>query len=368
MKSQFMPSIAAIMIGIDLFSGAGGMSLGASQAGVKVALAVESDSWAAKTFAENHTGATVYSGDIRTLQGKDLSGFRKHRENLIVFGGPPCQGFSWSNLKTRSLSNDANWLFKEFVRIINRLNPPWFVFENVQGFVNTEGGQFLDELKSLLKTKYSMTECLLNAKDYGVPQDRTRYFLVGSRDGISFSFPKATGRECPTVADAFADLPRLQNGDRECWRPYASSKISAYAKSLRTNAKGCNNHLVTHNAPYVLRRYEHVPQGGNWEDIPARLMKNYTDRQRCHTGIYHRLRADQPSVVIGNFRKNMLIHPTENRGLSVREAARIQSFPDSYCFFGSIGFQQQQVGNAVPPRLARAVFKEIIKAQGNNDA
>jgi DNA (cytosine-5)-methyltransferase 1 len=120
---------------------------------------------------------------------------------------------------------------------------------------------------------------------------------------------------------------------------------------------------VSRNSQPVLERYAHIPQGGNWEDIPESLMKNYTDRSRCNTGIYHRLTADAPSVTIGNYRKAMLIHPWKDRGLSVREAARIQSFPDSYEFMGSIGFQQQQVSNAVPPLLAKAVFEMIVEKE-----
>ena len=349
------------MVGVDLFSGAGGMSLGASQAGVEIALAVESDPWAATTFAENHKGARVHSDDIRTLTKSNLRAIAKRRDELIVFGGPPCQGFSWSNLKTRNIDNDSNWLFMEFVRIVDHVKPAWFVFENVQGIVNTEAGRFLDELRSLLKNEYTLSEALLNAKDFGVPQDRTRFFLVGSRDNVPFIFPTPSARPCPTVDEAISDLPILENGELRCLHPYGDRKPSQYAKRLRNKLSCCHNHLVTRNAPYVLKRYKHVPQGGNWEDIPARLMRNYADRSRCHTGIYHRLRGDQPSVVIGNFRKNMLIHPTQDRGLSVREAARIQSFPDWFQFHGSIGFQQQQVGNAVPPLLAEAVFDSILK-------
>jgi DNA (cytosine-5)-methyltransferase 1 len=176
---------------------------------------------------------------------------------------------------------------------------------------------------------------------------------------LAFHFPRKRTVRPLTVDDAIRDLPRLHNGDAVCWRKYGRAAPSAYGLRLRGKAEGCCNHLVSRSAAFVLKRYRHVPQGGNWEDIPARLMQNYADRERCHTGIYHRLTLKHPSIVIGNFRKNMLIHPTQDRGLSVREAARIQSFPDAYRFCGSIGFQQQQVGNAVPPLLAGAVFTAL---------
>ena len=355
------------MIGLDLFSGAGGMSLGATWAGINVALAVENDAWAAKTYSANHPQASVYQADVRALAATELRPFAKQRDNLIVFGGPPCQGFSWSNLKTRALDNHDNWLFLEFVRVINYLRPAWFVFENVQGITNTVGGEFVNTLKTLLRPHYQLYESLLNAKCFAVPQDRTRYFLVGSREGLSYRPPTPLKERPLTVDAAIRDLPPLSNGDSLSWRPYGRKQPSQYARTLRRRRRGCFNHIVTRNAPYVIERYRHVPQGGNWENIPARMMKNYTDPSRCHTGIYHRLRNSRPSVVIGNFRKNMLIHPFQDRGLSVREAARIQSFPDGFRFFGSIGFQQQQVGNAVPPKLACAVFRSIIDTAALGD-
>jgi DNA (cytosine-5)-methyltransferase 1 len=234
------------------------------------------------------------------------------------------------------------------------------VFENVKGITDTAGGLFASQVvESLQGLGYLVDSDLLNSVDFGVPQDRTRFFVIGCRTGRQPKLPSPSEKPAPTVHDAIADLPVLPNGASVSWMPYRRPAWSTYAKLLRNGALKSPNHLVTRNSPLVIRRYAHIPQGGNWEDIPARLMRNYTDRQRCHTGIYHRLSYSKPSVVIGNFRKNMLIHPTQSRGLSVREAARLQSFPDDHTFCGSIGFQQQQVGNAVPPFLAQAVFNAL---------
>jgi len=351
------------MIGVDLFAGAGGMSLGARQAGISVEVAVESDAHAAKTYALNHPNTKVLCADIRRITNRRLRPWRAHCDDMVLFGGPPCQGFSWSNVRTRNTANDSNWLFEEFLRVARYLQPAWLVFENVQGLVNTAQGVFLQQITDGIKDLgYTFKSRLLNATHYGVPQDRTRYFLVGSRDGHAYRFPRKKRCPAPTVEDALRDLPKLENGDSTCWKRYGRAKPSSYAQRLRAELKGCCNHIVSRNATYVIQRYAHVPCGGNWESIPPRLMVNYEDRMRCHTGIYHRLCPRSPSVVIGNFRKNMLIHPDQDRGLSVREAARIQSFPDWYAFRGSIGFQQQQVGNAVPPLLAEAVFSAVVAA------
>lgn len=348
------------MIGIDLFAGAGGMSLGASMAGISVEFAVELDRFAGKTYSRNHPQTELYRGDIRNLTRKRLRRWIPKKNRVVVFGGPPCQGFSWSNARTRNLDNDENWLFEEFLRVVKIVKPAWVVFENVQGIVDTASGEFRRQVTSGIEgCGYKVWTALLNAVHFGVPQDRTRFFLVGSRTRPGFRFPRRRMKPI-TVYEAIHDLPRLENGASQCWKPYGRATPSAYARHLRQQT-GCCNHLVTSNAPFVLKRYAFVPQGGNWENIPARLMRNYADRSRCHTGIYHRLTAKAPSVVIGNFRKNMLIHPTQNRGLSVREAARMQSFPDWYTFVGSIGFQQQQVGNAVPPHLAAAVFRALLR-------
>lgn len=350
------------LIGIDLFAGAGGMSLGARRAGVTVGLAVENDPVSAHTYSSNHRDTRVLTCDIRKVDHRHLAPWLQFTRRLIVFAGPPCQGFSWSNSRTRNVSNPQNWLFEEPIRIIQMLKPEWVVFENVRGIVDTCGGLFLRTIRSHLESEYLLTSALLNAMHYGVPQDRTRFFLVGSRSGIDFSFPPAIHKNPITVDEAIRDLPSLPNGASESWQRYGTAKPSPYATKLRSGKDGCPNHLVTKNADIVLRRYPHVPQGGNWACIPRNLMDNYKNVLRCHTGIYRRLNPKEPSTVIGNFRKNMLIHPYEHRGISVREAARIQSFPDAYRFQGSIGFQQQQVANAVPPLLAESVFASIQRS------
>lgn len=350
------------MIGIDLFAGVGGMSIGAAQAGIDVKFAVECDKYAARAYAKNHPHCEVFDKDIRRLSPQRIKKIPHSSDGTVVFGGPPCQGFSYSNTRTRKVHNKNNWLFEHFVRVVRIWQPDFIVLENVQGIVDTAHGLFLETILDRFdRLKYALSYDVLNALDYGVPQCRRRFFLIGSRTGKKIALPKRTVSLPVTVKDAIADLPSLANGAALPWLPYRDVPPSAYARKLRRRLAGCSSHLVTRNNEEVIRRYRFIPPGGNWEDIPPQMMKNYRDRHRCHTGIYHRLCDDSPSVVIGNYRKNMLIHPSEDRGLSVREAARIQSLPDSCEFDGSIGFQQQQVGNAAPPLLAKAVFRQLLR-------
>jgi DNA (cytosine-5)-methyltransferase 1 len=346
------------MIGIEIFSGAGGMSVGAEMAGIKVKMAVEIDQYAAETFAVNHPKAFVINKDIRRVKSIDI---KSGKERKILFGGPPCQGFSRSNHRTRNLDNPNNWLFTEFIRIAKLWKPDWLVLENVEGLINTESGLFIESiLEKFEAAGYTASPCVLNAMDFGVPQNRTRLFVVGSLHGIEFEFPDPWCEKYITVKDAIDDLPVLDNGNSVCEMSYSKTAVSEYAKALRADLAKCNNHKVSRNLDYVLKRYPYIPQGGNWQNIPKRLMSTYSDSSRCHTGIYHRLDESKVSVMIGNYRKTMLVHPVQHRGLSVREAARLQSFPDSFLFKGYLGNQQQQVGNAVPPLLAKAVFEKII--------
>lgn len=348
------------MIGIDLFAGVGGMSIGAAQAGINVQFAVECDKFAASAYSKNHPHCEIFADDIRRLSSEKIKQIPHGSAGTVIFGGPPCQGFSYSNTRTRGVQNKNNWLFEDFARVVEIWQPDFVVFENVRGIVDTAKGLILKAIIDRFdQLGYMLSYGILNALDFGVPQKRSRFFLIGSRTNKKVELPRRPVSVPLTVKDAIADLPSLVSGATKSWLPYGDTPPSTYAKKLRKGLSECSSHLVTKNNNEVIRRYRFIPPGGNWENIPPKMMKNYKDRYRCHTGIYYRLHYDCPSIVIGNYRKNMLIHPSEDRGLSVREAARIQSFPDSYEFAGSIGFQQQQVGNAVPPQLAKAVFRQL---------
>lgn len=350
-----------MLSGIDIFSGAGGLSLGAELAGISIKCAIEINPSAAKTFKRNHKNAIVLNQDIRTISKKDFD--FDTDEVFIIMGGPPCQGFSLSNTRSRTMENPNNMLFEQFVRLVGEIKPKWFLFENVWGITNIENGKVMALIKKCFEDiGYTVVPQVLTASDYGVPQKRERFFMVGNRLGINFEFPKPFSTPQISVWDAISDLPELDNGQNLEVGDYTIpfENASSYQKEMRKHSEHPYQNFVSRNNDLVIERYKHIPQGGNWSDIPDYLMTNYADKSRCHSGIYKRLYADRPSVVISNYRKSMLIHPFQHRGLSVREAARIQSFPDHFIFEGPISHIQQQIGNAVPPLLAKAVFLKIL--------
>jgi len=342
--------------GVDIFSGAGGLSLGALAVGIKVPIAIEKDISAARTFKRNHPDSIVLTDDIRNIKTASLN----IKNPFILFGGPPCQGFSTSNTQTRTIDNSNNFLFEEFVRFVRELTPKWFLFENVEGIVSFNNGKTVKIIKKCFENLgYTVVWKVLKASDYGVPQDRSRFIMIGNKSGIIFEFPDPL-KEKVTVEDAIRDLPFLKNGQMDEKLPYLDFP-SVYAKRLRHDSNFANQCFVSRNKEYVIERYKHIKCGQNWKAIPEHLMENYKNRNNCHSGIYKRLDPNKPSVVISNYRKNMLIHPFQDRGLSVREAARIQSFPDNFIFEGSLSHIQQQIGNAVPPLLAEVIFSKIIE-------
>lgn len=348
-------------LGIDIFSGAGGLSLGAEMAGFQVKFAVEKDKSAAATYRHNHPNTLVLEDDIHNINPQDYLQADEHVS--IVFGGPPCQGFSLSNTISRNMDNPNNSLFEEFLRFVYVIRPDWFLFENVEGFAHFEEGKIQHLVEERFREMgYEVFPKILWASDYGVPQHRNRFFMVGNRLGIKFEYPEPFGTKI-TVNDAIGDLPDLANGQQVDTLSYKlpANKASQYAQMMRKGSKRSRQNYVSRNADYVIERYSYIKQGENWKAIPDKLMQNYANKANCHSGIYRRLKADEPSVVISNYRKNMLIHPFQDRGLSVREAARLQSFPDTFLFDGCLMSKQQQIGNAVPPLLAKTVFDKIIE-------
>lgn len=193
-----------------------------------------------------------------------------------------------------------------------------------------------------------------------MPQRRKRIIFIGTKKRANNLFKVKTS--AVVVSQAVDDLPILENGNTDNELEYSRSiNLSKYQKMMKiNNGHTVLNNLVTKNSDLVVERYKYIPSGGNWKNIPKNLMSNYKSLNNCHSWIYYRLKWDEPSVVISNFRKNMLMHPEQHRGLSVREAARLQSSPDSYIFCGLLGSQQQQVANAVPPLLAEKIGRNII--------
>ena len=347
---------------VDIFSGAGGMSIGATMAGITPVLAVEFDKHAAATYEANHKNTKVLAQDIKTVEPLDHT--EKHP--FVLFGGPPCQGFSVANTKTRNIDNPNNWMFKEYCRFVEELEPEWFVFENVVGFKSFDKGQFAVDVENELKALgYETNSSVLNAADFGVPQYRNRFFIIGHRidkGGHKFEFDSLKKKKKVNVGDALADLPPLNNGDKVHEHDYRHEAKHTYTKIMRRKSTKALQNLVTASRPHIVDRYRVIKQGENWEAAKRKgLLDTYSSTKHTHSGIYKRLEEDKPAVTIANYRKSMLIHPHEDRGLSLREAARLQSFPDHFVFKGTLSFQQQQVGNAVPPLLAKIIFKKIIK-------
>jgi DNA (cytosine-5)-methyltransferase 1 len=358
-------------VAVDLFAGAGGLSLGFKLAGFSVGFAVERDAAAAATYHHNHPDTVLFEADIQHLDPAGCvreASFRRTDIDAVICG-LPCQGFSESNRRTRNLRNPRNHLYTEFLRFVTTIRPPFVVVENVAGMRTMARGTVIRKIvESCEEMGYAMTTFELNAADFGVPQFRRRLFLVGTT-GEPLVPPEPTHgiptRPYVTVRQAIHDLPILRSGDKSDSKRYrlvrALSYYQEWTRGDISQYESVGGNRVTKNNGVVLERFRHVRAGQNWEAIPAHLMENHRNRSLCHTGYYYRLRWEEPSKVVGNFRKNMLIHPSQNRTLSVREAARLQSFPDRYDFLGAMHVQQQQVADAVPPLLAKAVAELLVQ-------
>jgi DNA (cytosine-5)-methyltransferase 1 len=351
-------------IGIDLFAGAGGLSLGLTNAGFDMKLGIEVEKNITSTLQKNNPDQKVITEDIRNLNPLTVlkkNGLRPTEIDLIA-GGPPCQGFSKSNKRSRYVGNPLNDMYLEYFKFVGAIKPEIFLFENVAGLTFLPYGERFQEILKLgKKLNYKIQTNIVDSQNYGVPQQRKRVFIIGTKRKTE-NILTCEKKSLITVKNAINDLPIVENGNNIDELPYQKNDgLSKYQKKMReNNGKTVKNNIVTKNSDLILERYKHIPEGGNWKNIPLYLMKNYNNPQNCHGWIYYRLKWDSPSVVISNFRKNMLIHPGWDRGLTVREAARLQSFPDNYIFCGTKVSQQQQVANAVPPLMAEEIGKKLI--------
>ena len=359
---------------IDLFCGAGGLSEGFRQAGFEVLAGNDIEPFAVETFAKNHPESEALAGPIQDVSAQDLlriAALDKGDLDCLI-GGPPCQAFSVYNHQ-RGMHDERSGLFREYVRIVDGLRPKWVVMENVTGITSAGDGQAVDHIISGLgELGYDVEMAILRAEEYGVPQERRRVFFVGNRLGLPIRWPERTHGPglipFVTVWDAIEDLPPLRNGEAPDQPLYhCKAPSSDYQAHLRGDTTIVANHAAPRLAPINLKRMKYIPEGGSWRDVPFELLpKGMKRARRCdHTKRYGRLRKDGLSSTIltkCDLHWGAFIHPEQDRALSVREAARLQSFSDAFKFAGPRTEQYVQVGNAVPPRLAEHVGHAIVAA------
>jgi DNA (cytosine-5)-methyltransferase 1 len=361
---------------VDLFCGAGGLSEGFRQAGYQVLAGLDYDVAAGRTFAATHPEAKFLGGPIQEISVRDIlkaTGLRPGELDVLV-GGPPCQGYSVYN-HGRGVDDPRAGLFREYLRIVKGLKPRWLVMENVAGLTSIAGGGIIKEIEQGMgELGYRVQWRILKAEEYGIPQERRRIFFIANREGHPIVFPDPTHgpglRPFVTIWDAISDLPALANGDKEVPTTYASAPQNAYQRELRRRASRLINHSASRLSAINEERMRHIPAGGSWRDIPFNLLPAGMKRAKRsdHTKRYGRPRKSDLSCTIltkCDVHWGAYIHPDQDRAITVREAARLQSFPDTFEFQGSRTEQYIQVGNAVPPLLGRKVAEAIFSVDMN---
>ena len=342
---------------IDLFAGVGGLSLGFEKQGFDIILANEYDESIANAYKKNHKNTKMIVGDITSLNLNDVFGVYKGKVDVII-GGPPCQGFSQKG-KRKTINDERNFLFKYYVETVKIVRPRYFVMENVPNLLTAEKGYFKNEVKELFeKIGYSLNMGVLNASDYGVPQNRKRAVIIGKLNGEALELPKAK-KERVTIWDAISDLAFLNSGEGMEEQKYIKLPESDYQKNLRKESDILHNHVATNHSKLALEKLRMIPPNLGKEVLP----KEYLTKS-IYSGTWTRMKKDEISVTITTRfdtpSSGKFTHPYLDRALTVREAARIQSFPDDFIFMGSKTSQMKQVGNAVPPLLASAIAEVIM--------
>ena len=349
---------------LDLFSGAGGLSRGFYDAGYEVVLGVDFDKAALKTFKENHGQAEAMNLDLFDHDNIDvIIDFLKNRKIKldVLVGGPPCQGFSVAG--PRDMNDKRNTLYTAMVELADRVKPQVVVLENVPGMVQTNGGIGAKRVvEDFAKIGYNMVAKLLYGPDYGLPQIRKRVFFVGLKDNTKeFIFPEATvdKEHYITFEQAIGDLPSLQTADGEIIygetiQNYEIPAQNEYQKKMRAHSKNIQNHIGSIPIEKTKYMISLVPEGKNYKALP----EQYRGMYKYHEALtrYH---SKKPSRTINTGHRSHF-HYKWNRIPTVRESARLQSFPDDFIFYGNKSEQYRQVGNAVPPMLGQVVAEALL--------
>ncbi len=381
---------------IDLFAGAGGLSEGLSEAGFHCLFANEIMPIYAQTYARNHVGTKVLTSDIRTVDAYDILqnlGIKRGELDLIA-GGPPCQGFS-INAPIRSKEDSRNHLFREYLRFVDAFAPRAILIENVPGLVSFEKGATLHAIiEALADLGYGADVRILGAAYYGIPQMRWRTIIIGFRgkEVPTEAFPSPLfhapirpnftttfdGKQLvklptsenlakfTTIEEAIGDLPPLKCGEKgDAVKDYFIGPQCEYQQMMRIGSGGVYNHESPRLSETNLKRMKYIKPGGNWTDIPYDLLPKGMQKARKsdHTMRYGRVHPNGlASTILTKCDPHWgaYFHYSQDRSFTVREAARIQSFPDHYVFYGNTAEQFAQVGNAVPPLLAKAIGLSII--------
>ncbi len=361
---------------VDLFAGVGGLSYGFSHSSeFEVIAANEVLPAMAQAYRLNHPDVEMFEGDIKDLTGsliKRRTRFDSARLDLLV-GGPPCQAYS--TVGKRLLEDPRAQLFREYFRLLKELKPRVFIYENVRGLLSMGGGELFDNIVRLFATlDYKIQAAVLNAADYGVPQTRERVILVGTLESLSFEYPEPShsnpdaparilGRQLPgwrTLGDAIGDLPLIEAGEESF--DYSTDPQNEFQRRMRRHApKKLSDHSAPSHGSKLTRIMDALPEGGGVMDLPTRLRPS-----SGFPNTYARLWWDRPSTTItrnlGTPSSSRCIHPKVSRGLTTREGARVQSFPDRYKFCGSRTERNLQIGNAVPALLSEALARQILTA------
>ncbi len=354
---------------IDLFAGVGGLSYGFSKLSqFKIIAANEIENDISVAYKLNHPDVNMLNCDINSLTEDVLEEALNGEKVDIVVGGPPCQ--SYSTLGKRQMDDRAN-LFMQYKRVLKILQPKAFVFENVVGILSMDKGNLFKQVQAEFEDLgYNLQYRVLDAVNFGVPQHRERVILVGFKGENNFVYPEPTHgdglKPYVTLKDAIGDLPILKSGEKKT--NYASAATNEFLKFVRKN---CTDIVEEHSAPkngeHLVRIMEALKDGQSKDDLPEDIRP-----KSGYGNTYAKLWWEKPSTTITrNFAcpsSSRCIHPRDSRAMSIREGARLQSFPDDYKFYGADGMKRLEIGNAVPPLLSMAIAKQMLEALKTKEA